>query len=256
MKLRIPFLVLSVGQACNLNCKNCANFAPYATPELRRYSIESIIADFESLFKVVGRIDSLQIQGGEPLTYSDLPKLIGYLSACKEVGDIVVATNGTITPSDKVMHFFSMNNIKLRVSNYLQNRKNLESLADKTQAYRINVFLYDFASREALWYDCGGLNTPCENDDRIVAERFNKCSFKGCLTMENGELHRCSRAPNANKMQGFNQLPPPHDYVSVRNNANLESHLIEYLSKPHFETACRYCNGTWNVRKIPAAEQL
>ena len=256
MKLRISFLVLSVGQMCNLKCRNCANFAPYVPAELRRYSIESIIADFENLFKVVGRIDLLQIQGGEPLTYSDLPKLTGYLSACKEIGDIVVATNGTITPSDEVMHLFSINNIKLRVSNYLQNKKNLESLVNRTQAYRVSAALYDFATREAMWYDCGGLNTPCENDDRIVAERFNHCAFKGCLTMENGELHRCSRAPNAHIMQGFSQFPPPCDYVNVRDKANLESHLAEYIFNRHFESACRYCNGTWNVRKIPAAEQF
>ena len=209
MKVRIPFFVLSVGQVCNLKCKNCANFAPYAPAELRRYSVESIIADFENLFKVVSRIDLLQIQGGEPLIYSDLPKLTGYLSACKEINEIVIATNGTIIPSDEAMYLFSTNKVRFRISNYLQNRKTLEALVNKIQAYRMNVFLYNFASHEVLWYDCGGLNTPRENDDKIVAERFNKCAFKICLTMENGELHRCSRAPNAHRMQSFSQLPPP-----------------------------------------------
>jgi len=209
MKFRIPYMVLSVGQMCNLRCKNCANFAPYAPAMLRRYPIEKIIADFEALFKIIGRIDLLQIQGGEPLIYSDLPKLIGYLSACKEVAEIVIATNGTITPKDEWWHTFSINNVKLRVSNYPQNRDNLEAFVNKAQSYRVNLKLYDFASHESLWYDCGGLNTPRENDDRIVAARFNKCAFKGCLTLENGELHRCSRAPNAHILQGFKQIPPP-----------------------------------------------
>ena len=94
MKLEVPFLVLSVGQACNLRCKNCANFAPYALPEMRKYPIESIISDFEALFKAVGKINSLQIQGGEPLIYQDLPKLVAYLATCPEIENIVIATNG------------------------------------------------------------------------------------------------------------------------------------------------------------------
>ena len=254
MKIGLNYLVVSVGQQCNLRCKNCANFAPYASAQMRRYPIENIIADFESLFKVVGRINSLQIQGGEPLTYTALPKLTGYLSACREVGEIVVATNGTITPSDEVMHNFSINGIKLRVSNYPQNRDNLATFLAKAQAYRVEVNLYDFASRESMWFDCGGLDTPCENNDAVVADRFAKCAFNVCLTLENGELHRCSRATNARKLQGF--TPPPNDFVCVRKNDSLTEHLMAYLSNPRFETACRYCNGTYNTPKIPAAEQL
>ena len=213
MKIRIPYMVLSVGQMCNLRCKNCANFAPYVPKECRRYPVESIIADFETLFTVVGRIDRLQIQGGEPFTYSDLPKLTGYLSACNEVGEIIIATNGTITPRDEVMHRFSLNKIKFRVSNYMQNRRNLDFFAIKAQAYRIETFSYDFASQEALWFDCGDVNTPREDDDAVVAERFNRCAFKVCLTMENGDLHRCSRAPNAHIMQNFEQSFAPPTWI-------------------------------------------
>ena len=255
MKFGIPFLVLSVGQMCNLKCKNCANFAPYATKEMRRYSLKSIITDFEDLFSVIGRIDRLQIQGGEPLTYTDLPKLTGYLSACEEIGSIEIATNGTITPRDEWWHNFSINNIKIRVSNYPQNRNNIELFVAKAQAYRVDVRLYDFASRESVWFDCGGLDTPRENDDRVVSERFDKCAFKGCLTFENGDLHRCSRAPNAHKLQGFD-MPPPTDFVRVRDNKKLHDDLFAYLAYPRFETACRYCNGTYNTKKILAAEQL
>lgn len=208
MKLRIPYLVVSVGQMCNLKCKNCSNFVPYAPKELLRYPIENIITDFEALFKTISRIDLLQIQGGEPFTYTDLPKLTSYLSACNEIGEIVVATNGTITPQDEVWHNLSINNIKLRVSNYLQNRSNLKKFLNKAQTYRVNVNLYNFASRENLWYDCGGLDTPREDNDEIVFQRFNSCAFKGCLTIENGTLHRCSRAPNAHIMQNFEQSPP------------------------------------------------
>ena len=80
------------------------------------------------------------------------------------------------------------------------------------------VKLYDFATHESLWYDCGGL----------------KCTHNA-------------------KLQAF---APPTDFVKVRGNENLVEDLFSYLSNPRFETACRYCNGTFGTRKIPAAEQL
>lgn len=254
MKFALSFLVTSVGQMCNLRCKNCANFAPYAPKEFRRYPIENIVADFESLFKAVGRIDVLQIQGGEPLIYSDLPKLMSYLRACKEVQEIFVATNGTIIPDDDCWKNFAANNIKLRVSNYLQNRSKLETFAAKAQAFGIDWQLYDFATHEDLWYDCGGMDTPRTEDDSIVAARFDRCRFSICLTLENGELHRCSRAVHAANFQHFDNLPT--DFVQVRGNENLQRDLLEYFYQPKFETACRYCNGTAGAKKIPAAEQI
>lgn len=229
MRVEIPYLVLSVGQACNLRCKNCANFAPKALPNMRKYSLETIIADFETIFKSAD-INLLQIQGGEPLVYKELHKLLGYLGACREVKRITIATNGLITPSDEIMLLCRINRISFRISNYPQNRNNLQNFVLKCKNFNVDVNLYDFASKQALWYDCGGLNMPRENDDRIVAERFNRCAFKGCLTLEDGELHRCSRARNAYKLQGFEL--EPDDYVQVRGNKNFLNDLISYHTPP------------------------
>ena len=229
MRVTIPFLVLSVGQACNLRCRNCANFAPYALPEMRKYSLESIIGDFEAILKVAD-INSLQIQGGEPLIYKELNKLLGYLGACHEINKIAIATNGMITPSDEIMMICRINKIGLRISNYPQNRNNLPHFVQKCRTFRIDTSLYDFSSNQSLWYDCGGLNMPRENNDKVVAKRFYNCDFQGCLTLEDGELHRCSRAKNAYKLQGINL--EPGDYVQVRNNPNLLNDLIDYHTPP------------------------
>lgn len=230
MKLNIPFMVLSVGQACNLRCKDCGNFAPYSPPERLRYPVETIISDFENLFKAVGRIQSLQIQGGEPLIYKDLPKLVAYLATCPEIELITIATNGMVTPNDTLMYICRFMGVRFRVSNYAQNTKNIPALVEKAQKFGVTVTGYNFATGEALWYDCGGLDTPRENDDSVVAERFDKCSFRVCLTLENGELHHCSRAANAYKLQGFDAVEG--DYVSVRHNEKLYEDLISYYTPP------------------------
>lgn len=254
MKLKLRFLVLSVGQACNLKCKNCANFSPYALPEMKTYSLESIIADFETLFAAVD-VHYMQIQGGEPLLYKNLHKLIGYLAACNSIErEIRIATNGLITPNDTLMKICSLYNVHFRISNYPQSQNNLMRFVQKCQQWDVPVTMYNFASRKAMWYDCGGLDTPREDDDEIVQERFRNCSFgRHCLTLEDGELHRCSRAKNAYKLQGFESQHG--DFVRVRGNKNFYEELKEYITPPlRFETACRYCNG--QSRLISPAEQL
>lgn len=257
MNLRLTFLVLHVGQMCNLRCKNCSNFVPYAPPESRRYPVEQIISDMEALFKVVKRIDVLQVQGGEPLIYSDLPKLLGYLAACREIGEIHIATNGMRLPDDEVWRLCKLHDIKIRISNYPQNRKNLQAFADKAVAYGCSekLLLHTFTNSKSLWYDLGALNEISrEDDDAVVAARFDKCAFNGCLTLADGELHRCGRGVNAHKVLGFEQTFD--DFVQVRNNPRLKYDLVMYLVKPTFETAFRYCNGTFGAKQIPPAEQL
>lgn len=60
------FLVLVVGQACSLKCKNCANFAPYAPKEMLHYSFADIQRSLTVIWNALGGIQKVQIQGGEP----------------------------------------------------------------------------------------------------------------------------------------------------------------------------------------------
>ena len=254
-KFALDFMVLHVGQMCNLRCKDCCNFVPYAPPESRRYPVEKIISDLETVFTVVGRIDRLQIQGGEPLIYSDLAKLLGYLGACREIVNIWIATNGMKVPDDELLHICSINNVAIRISDYPQNRGNLEAFVLKARAHRVTVNIYEFSTEESLWQDLGNINEVTRTvDNQIVQERFKNCEFRGCLTLADGEFHRCGRGVNASKVLGFK--PAPGDLVEVRDNPNFRNDFITYVAYPQFETACRYCNGTLGSKKIPAAQQL
>lgn len=67
----IEYMVISVGQACNYKCRDCANFCPIAPQEYRRYSIESIISSLKPILNSAKYIERIQIQGGEPFVYSD-----------------------------------------------------------------------------------------------------------------------------------------------------------------------------------------
>ena len=57
-------IVVSVGQACNFKCRDCGNFAPISPVEFRRYKVDDIISDLDTILKNVAKVSGIQIQGG------------------------------------------------------------------------------------------------------------------------------------------------------------------------------------------------
>lgn len=62
--IKMRFIVVSVGQACNFRCRDCGNFAPISPAEFRRYKVEDIIDSLSSILKNVSKVVNIQIQGG------------------------------------------------------------------------------------------------------------------------------------------------------------------------------------------------
>lgn len=98
-RLYIHFLVVTVGQACNLRCKNCGNFAPFAPKETLRYDVHTILEKLKIITKFAD-IRLLQIQGGEPFLYSELFRILEFVKQCPSVRKCLIATNGTIIPKN------------------------------------------------------------------------------------------------------------------------------------------------------------
>lgn len=96
-RLYIHFLVITVGQACNLRCKNCGNFAPFAPKQTLRYDSRKIVEKLSTITKYAD-IRLLQIQGGEPFLYSELSHILEFVKQCSAIGKCLIATNGTIMP--------------------------------------------------------------------------------------------------------------------------------------------------------------
>ncbi|MGJ4849964.1 hypothetical protein ACH6CV_06895, partial [Bacillota bacterium Meth-B3] len=49
--MKIPFLVVAIGQACTLRCRDCGNMSPYAPHEVSSYPIEEIIDDLKLILE-------------------------------------------------------------------------------------------------------------------------------------------------------------------------------------------------------------
>lgn len=250
----INYLVLSVGHACTLKCKNCGNLCPFTRPEMKKYELKDIKRDIKNILECVNFIGELQIQGGEPFIYSNLKDLIEFLALQEKIKHITIATNGTTIPKNDLFYLIKENNIAIRISNYQITKEKGITLDKKCKELGIESKLYNFAFENSEWAYLGGINTPCEYDDSVVSKRFWHCSFKNCLTLDNGELNWCSRMTNAYSLQGFQRRNG--DYVDVRNSKNLKEEFWSFIKNKEFPEACRYCFGTYNAKHVTAREQI
>ena len=156
----IGFMVVSVGAACNFKCRDCGSLCPYVQSEYRRQDVESVIDDLKIFLDAVAVVRKLQIQGGEPFIYSDLDKLVDFVGNDDRVQRCIIATNGSITPSDKLMSTLKKNDAEIRISNYNLFPEKIKHLEEKCDEFGVKHDMYNFTSGSAMWFDHGGISQP------------------------------------------------------------------------------------------------
>ena len=196
-KINMDYLCVSVGQACNLRCRDCGNFAPYAPKDMMHYDVEEIIDKLNIITKYA-RIQTLQIQGGEPFLYPQLEILLDYVRKSQEIKQCLVATNGTVLPKVKP-EYLQGEKFLVRISHYPVNSDNAAKVQKWFRLNSIRYKIYHFVSEEDKWFDLGRKYNPGED----VESRFENCLFKNCYTFENGWIERCARALVAQRIMGF-----------------------------------------------------
>lgn len=252
--LVIPALTVIVGQACSLRCKHCANFSPYAPKRAKHYPLEQICEDLRLIFMSVYRIKKIQVQGGEPLLYQELPELLDFIRSSGKVDTLTIATNGTILPEAYVLDALRRNHVRVRISEYpVVSNETVRQLKEQLNAYDIEIWAYQFASNDSMWYDMGGVSiSPGIESEENVQRRFINCPFHDCFTLEDGKISRCGRAVMAEQLQGF--VAKEQDLLSISPSENLETMLWKYLKTQDYMEACRYCHGAEGEKVIPAQQ--
>lgn len=250
-KLELKLLAVSVGQACNLKCKNCANFAPYAHKENMRYHIESIKADLDKLLPCFKEIDTFHIQGGEPLLYSDLDKLLTFMQT--KYGHIIkniqIATNGTIIPSEKILDVMKTTEVVVRISNYPIESK-VDELITLLKEKEIRYRVYNFANSTGEWSDAGAMDYTIPKEKDVVRQVF-ECGWNTCFTIENGLVGRCARSIPALTLQ--NVPMREMDYIDLSKELDMKK-VHKYFTITSPMACCMHCKGTTGEPIKPAIQ--
>ena len=250
--LIIPSLVVCVGQACTLKCKDCGNLSPYAPDHTKAYPVQSIIQNLKTITEYA-LIDILQIQGGEPFIYRNLNQILSYAVKSDRIMNCQIATNGTVLPKVDLA-LLQDEKVKIRISNY-PNAKNIaDELLELFQGNNISSSFYNFSSGEDLWYLCDAPTSEPILDDCHEQEKFELCEFNSCFTLEDSKICYCSRGVIAQSIQGF--TAKKGDYLFVDDKPDFKERLYEYIRFPKPMEACRHCNGTFGSELVEPAIQL
>lgn len=250
-KVELRLLAVSVGQACNLRCKNCANFAPYARKENMRYDIENIKADLDKIFLCLGKVDTFHIQGGEPMLYYGLEELLYYVKTNYShiIKNIQIATNGTVIPSDKILESMRETKAVARISNYPIGSKVNELIA-RLEDWSIDYRVYNFVNKSGEWSDAGAMDYTIPKERDVVRQVF-ECGWNTCFTIENGLVGRCARSIPALTLQNVPMRQA--DYIDLSKELDMKK-VHKYFTITSPMAVCMHCKGTTGEPIKPAIQ--
>lgn len=250
-KIRIPHLGILVTTFCNLNCRNCADLIPK-----RRNchcEIETVKDDIKKVLEVVDYIDEVLVIGGETLLYPQLVEMLDFCKQQDKMGKLIITTNGSIKPDEKLLNCLERDEVCVRISGYpdyaVRNRK---EVVDCYRKHRIEI--EDLENMK--WYSMGDTLRRGRSKEELK-KVFGTCIMKDCVTLDTeGRIVYCSRQLSACETDIYPR-PDKHEYVNVRNNKNLLEDLKRFYSLEYIST-CDYCDGIScaTTKYIPTAVQI
>ncbi len=247
----LPLTTVVLTEACTLRCVECSHLMQYFTKP-RTYDIDTIICNFDRLYKATTFIRNLSISGGEPLLHKNICEVIECLAAYDNIGYIGLTTNSTILPDEEFFKSISkFNNLIIRLSSYGKHSKYIEQIAKMCEKYQIRYAVLN----DATWY--GGLRiTEINNDWEDVKHIFDACTTKDMLLGEHS-LAKCHLALFAEKLGAVpDELPGICGCLDVSSKDFNADKLSAYLDSNEPLQACSICTGVSRVREqVPPAEQ-
>lgn len=248
--------------ACNLNCKNCLNFNPFAKQFYVR-EWDELVRDVDLFFSCVDRIMLFHISGGEPLIYKYTADLIEYID--RNYGDRIdtlrTVTNGTVVPGEKVLRKLSECDVEVTVDDYREAvphfRERFDELVRKFKEYHIRYYI----NKADHWIDLGPEKTDFSSKNDQWLERHRESCSQSWQELRDGKLYSCNYASYATVagIAGEQDLEEVYNLKTFRDDRKKE--LIEFrlgYTTKGYTNFCKRCRGftTDNMDQVEVARQL
>ena len=248
--------------ACNLHCRNCLNFNPFAK-EFYRRNLDALICDVDLFFGCVDHIMLFHVSGGEPFLYEHTADIISYIN--DKYGDRIdtlrTVTNGTIVPSDEVLEKLSKCNIEITVDDYREAvpkyNDNFDRLIEKLNRYGIKHYINKVDS----WIDLAPEKTDYSGlqEEQLIAHR-DSCT-QSWQELRDGKLYSCNYAAYATVagIAGSQDVEETYDLRSFSDDKKKE--LVEFrlgYTEKGYTEFCKKCLGFTdkNTDKVKPADQI
>lgn len=246
---------------CNLNCKHCLNFNPYAKQFYVR-EWDQLIKDVDLFFSCVDYIMLFHVSGGEPMLYKHTADLIEYIDKNygSKIGTLRTVTNGTIVPTDEVLEKLSKCNIEITVDDYREAvpkfNSQFDRLIEKLKEYKIKYYI----NKADSWIDLAPESTDYSkySEEELICHR-DSCS-QSWEELRDGKLYSCNYAAYATVagIAGEQDVEEFYDLSMFRqeNRKELIEFRLGYTTKG-YTNFCKKCRGftTNSFIRVAVAEQ-
>tara|TARA_B100000989_G_scaffold34603_1_gene22030 strand:+ start:4090 stop:5313 length:1224 start_codon:yes stop_codon:yes gene_type:complete len=249
-KLNVNSIDLVLTEKCSLKCKNCSNLMQYYEQPIDN-DLDLLIKSFDNFTNAVDYCYEVRMIGGEPLMYKNIGKVIEHVLSKKNIGNIIIYTNGTIVPKGEKINIFKNPKIYFKISDYGSHSRNVDKLEKTLSENNIHYI----TERVTTWQDCAKIDN-FERTDETNKEIFGNCCVNETLTMLHGKLYLCPYSAHVENLKVIKPKIKEHIDLFADSDHNLKSEIKELYFGKEFLEACKICNGRdHNVASIPAAEQ-
>ena len=247
--------------ACNLNCRNCLNFNPFAKQFYVR-EWEDLVKDVDLFFSCVDRIMLFHISGGEPMIYKHTADLVTYID--KNYGDRIdtlrMVTNGTIVPRDEMLQKLAKCRLEITVDDYReavpQFADRFDQLTRKLDEYHIKYYI----NKADSWIDLAPERTDYSHWSEEQLEKHRESCSQSWQELRDGKLYSCNYAAYATVagIAGEQDLGEVYDLTDfvVEKKKELVEFRLGYTTKG-YTNFCKKCRGFTpkNSEKMEPAAQ-
>ncbi len=248
--------------ACNLNCRHCLNFNPFA----RQFYIrewDELIRDVDLFFSCVDHIMLFHISGGEPMIYRYLADLIEYID--RNYGDRIdtlrTVTNGTIVPKDEVLKKLAECNVEVTVDDYRdavpECKDHFDELLHRLDEYHIRYYI----NKTDKWIDLAPERTDYSGWSEGQLEKHRELCNQSWQELRDGKIYSCNYASYAAVAGIAGETDQEEAYDLTQFTDTKKKELIEFrlgYTAKGYTNFCKTCRGftTENSDGVRAALQI
>ena len=248
--------------ACNLNCKNCLNFNPFAKHFYVR-DWDDLVADVDLFFQCVDHIMLFHVSGGEPFLYKNTARLIKYIDETygDRIDTLRTVTNGTVVPSDETLKLLSTCNFEITVDDY---RDAVPELAAKFDELLVKLDAYGiryWTNKADSWIDLAPDTTDYSNRPKewLIHHR-DRCN-QSWQELRDGKLYSCNYAAYATVAGVAGEQDLEEVYSLKGFTPDRKKELIEFrlgYTTKGYSNFCMKCKGFTpeNDVAVKPAEQV
>ncbi len=234
----ISRIAVSVTNQCSLRCRDCNNLMPYCK-ERFVIDVEEQIHDLKKLLFYTDGIVNVEVIGGEPFVYRQLPQLLQYLCKEPKIRFIEITSNGTVLPPKETLELLADSKVCVLLSDY--GKINAEKVR-KTYHYlkQNNICVRNLKNRK--WILPGNIERRKKSKWRMKYEYFHCFARKDCRTLYKGKLYVCGRAPILDEL---GLLKNDSSFFNIRTmDARKEAgkRQIHKFFKNSYAECCSYCD--------------